>query len=90
MSVGHVQRAIETAGVPTVSVYIEAFSHAPNFMNLPRTVITNHPLGRPLGAPGDVERQRAVVEKALSLFGADSPTIVNFDEPYRPGPAATG
>jgi len=84
--VGHVQRAIETAGIPTVSVYIQAFSHVPNFMNLSRSVITQHPLGRPLGAPRDTERQRAVVERALGLLSADAQSIVNFEEGYRPGP----
>lgn len=76
--------------MPTVSVYIQAFSHVPNFMNLPRTLITQHPMGRPLGAPGDTERQRAVVERALGLLAVDAQSIVNFEENYRPGPSAVG
>ena len=83
MSVGHVQRAIEISGIPTTSVYVHSFGHVPEFMGLARTVVTEHPMGRPLGAPNDLERQRAVVERALSLLAADSPTIVNFGEPYR-------
>ena len=54
-------------------------------MGLPRTVITQHPMGRPLGAPGDEERQRAVLTRALNLLTADAPTITEFGEPYRPG-----
>jgi hypothetical protein len=49
-------------------------------------LITPHPLGRPLGAPGDTERQLAVVEAALDLFQATEPTIREFRLPYRPAP----
>ncbi len=83
MSVGHVQRAIEEVGIPTVSVYVRAFGHIPELMGLSRSLITRHPMGRPLGAPGDVERQRAVVEAALALLDSPEQTIVEFDEPYR-------
>lgn len=83
MSVGHVQRAIETAGIPTTSVYVQSFGHVPELMSLPRSVITQHPMGRPLGAPHDAERQRAVVERALSLLAHADPTIVEFGGAYR-------
>jgi hypothetical protein len=86
VSVGHVQRAIESAGIPTVGVYIGAFAHVPRQMSVARALITPHPLGRPLGAPGDTERQLAVVEAALDLFDATEPTIREFPLPYRPAP----
>jgi hypothetical protein len=86
VSVGHVQRAIEAAGIPTVGVYIGAFAHVPRQMSVARALITPHPLGRPLGAPGDTERQLAVVEAALDLFQATEPTIREFRLPYRPAP----
>lgn len=86
MSVGHVQRAIEAAGIPTVGVYIGAFAHVPRQMSVARALITPHPLGRPLGAPGDTERQLAVVEAALDLFDAAESTIRDFPLPYRPTP----
>lgn len=82
MSVGHVQRAIETAGIPTVNVSVQSFGHVAELMSVPRALITQHPLGRPLGAPGDAERQRAVVERALSLLDSPEPAIVEFGEPY--------
>lgn len=44
-------------------------------------------MGRPLGAPGDVERQRAVVETALGLLDRDEQTIIDFGEAWRPTPA---
>lgn len=83
MSVGHVQRAIETAGIPTVNVSVKSFGHVTELMSVPRALITPHPLGRPLGAPGDADRQRAVVERALSLLESSAPTVVEFDDPYR-------
>jgi hypothetical protein len=86
VSVGHVQRAIEAAGIPTVGVYIGAFAHVPRQMSVARALITPHPLGRPLGAPGDSERQLAVVEAALDLFEATEPTLREFRLPYRPAP----
>ncbi len=89
MSVGHVQRAIETIGIPTVSIYVESFGHIPELMGLPRSLITKHPMGRPLGAPGDRERQREVVEAALALAAATSQTIEVFPEPYRTAPSGT-
>ncbi len=70
-------------GIPTVSVYVRAFGHIPELMGLSRSLITRHPMGRPLGAPGDVERQRAVVEAALALRDSPEQTIVEFDESYR-------
>lgn len=76
MSVGHVQRAIEAAGMATVSVHIEAFAHVPAQMALPRAVVVPHLLGRPLGPPFDRQRQAQVVTAALDLIvTVDRPTI---------------
>ena len=83
VSVGHVQRAFEEAGVPTVSVFVRSFGHIPELMGLSRSVITKHPMGRPLGAPGDAARQLAVVKAGLDLLARDEQSIVEFPEPYR-------
>jgi hypothetical protein len=74
---------MEEAGMPTVSVYVKSFGHIPGLMGLSRSVITQHPMGRPLGAPGDGARQRAVVELALDLLSRTEQSIVEFTEPYR-------
>jgi hypothetical protein len=74
---------MEEAGMPTVSVYVKSFGHIPELMGLSRSVITQHPMGRPLGAPGDGERQRAVIEMALGLLANPVPTIIEYPEPYR-------
>ncbi len=71
--------------MPTVSVYVRSFGHLPELMGLSRSLITRHPMGRPLGAPGDGERQRAVIEAALALLESADQTIVEFAEPYRTG-----
>lgn len=73
--------------MPTVSVYVKSFGHIPELMGLSRSVITQHPMGRPLGAPGDGARQRAVLEMALDVLGRAEPSIVEFPEPYRLPPA---
>ncbi len=68
MSVGHVARAIEAAGIPTVAVFIRAFRHVAEAMTVPRAVITPHLMGRTVGPPGARHRQRAVVGAALRLL----------------------
>ena len=89
VSVGHVARAVEEAGTPTVTVMVQAFRHVAEQMSLPRTVLTRNPMGRPFGAPGDVERQTAVLDLALDLLdrAPGTSTIAEFDEPFRPGSA---
>lgn len=77
---------LETSGIPTVGIYIGAFAHVPREMGAARALITPNPLGRPLGAPHDGERQREVVEAALALFDVDTPTIRHHPQPYRPAP----
>jgi hypothetical protein len=90
VSVGHVARSFESAGIPTVSVYVRSFRHVAERMGIPRTVVTRHPMGRPFGAPGDIERQSAVLEAALSLLeSADrGGMVVELDAPFRPGRVA--
>ena len=73
--------------MPSVSVYVKSFGHIPELMGLPRALVTRHPMGRPLGAPGDAERQRSVVRRAIELLTAPEPTIVELPDPFRPGRA---
>lgn len=55
-------------------------------MGIPRTVVTRHPMGRPLGPPGDVTTQRRVVRAALELLetATHGGTVLELEEPYRP------
>ena len=90
MSVGHAARVLEEAGIATVCVYIRSFRHQAHLLKPPRTLVTQHILGRTIGAPGDIERQRDVVRAALELLDtAKSPgTILELDKPYRSAPAS--
>jgi hypothetical protein len=87
VSVGHVARAAEEIGIATVGVFVRAFRHVAEQMTLPRTIVTRHPMGRPLGAPFDHERHRAVTEAALDMLsGATSAgAIMELEAAFRPG-----
>ena len=82
---GHLARLLEADGIPTVVVAVRAFLPRLEPMKIPRLVITAHPLGRTLGAPGDHQRQREVIVAALRLLetATRGGTMVEFAEPYR-------
>jgi hypothetical protein len=84
VSVGHLARAFEVAGMATVAVFIGAFRHVAEHMKVPRTVITRHPMGRPLGAPGDGVRQRQAALAALRLLeeAHGGSSIIELPERY--------
>ncbi len=68
-------------------VLIRAFRHIAEEMKIPRTLVTHHLMGRPLGAPGDVERQREVILAALKLLeeAKEGGAIVEMPVLYRSG-----
>ena len=68
MSVGHLARLLEAAGIPTVAIGVAAFRPRMAAMTLPRLLVTPHLMGRPLGAPGDRARQRQTLLAALDLL----------------------
>ncbi len=86
MSVGHVARAVEASGIPTVTVVTKSFAHRASEMNVPRALVVRHPVGRPMGAPFDTNRHASVLNAALGLFESTTVngTIVELPEPYRP------
>lgn len=85
MSVGHVARALEDTGIPTTAVYVRAFRHVAEEMKLARAVVTNSPMGRPLGPVNDQQRQRAVIVSALSLIDTATERVLADDPtPFRP------
>lgn len=76
---------MEAGGIPTVVVGVSAFRERLRAMNLPRTLITPFPMGRTLGAPGDVETQRRVIKTALELLenAQGSGVILDITGKYR-------
>jgi len=69
-----------------VAVVVRSFAHVAREMGYPRAVLTRHPMGRPLGPPGDRATQRLVVLTALELLSTATAggTIVELTAPYRP------
>lgn len=78
---GLIQRAIEREGIPTVGVSIaRRFTEE---VRPPRSVFVKWPMGHPLGEPGRVDTQRAVIGAAFKvLVSATEPGII-VDLPYR-------
>jgi hypothetical protein len=71
----------------TVIVGVQAFRLRLESMTPPRVLITPHLMGRPLGAPGDRNRQRTAIEAALGLLErAEQPgTFVELPGRYQVG-----
>lgn len=71
---GVIQREIERAGVSTVSIsLVREFTEQ---VLPPRALWVPFPFGRPLGAPGEPEVQRRVLDAALSLLDrAEGPVL---------------
>ena len=70
MSVGHVARLMEAAGIPTVVVAVAAFETPLKKMKLPRVLLTPFLLGRPVGPVGKQKIQQSVMRAALDLLAS--------------------
>jgi len=86
VSVGHISRIFEKSGIATVIIAIRAFRDSLKAMTVPRLLITPHLMGRPLGAPGDLDRQRSIIMAALKLLekAERMGTIIEMTGVYRP------
>jgi len=84
--VGHIARLLEESGIATIVIGSSIFHDRLEAMRLPRTLLTHHPMGRPLGAPGDHATQRSVILAALDLLenAREGGQIVNFPTRYLP------
>jgi len=79
--VGLIQREIEKAGIATVGVTI--VREYTEKVQPPRSVYLKWPFGHPLGEPGKVKQQRAVVlETFKALYGITTPGEI-VDLPFR-------
>ena len=88
VSVGHVARSFEEAGIPSVIIMSSVFKDRTAAMNPARILLTPHPMGRPLSAPFDSEKQKDVLKVGLGLLesATSGGTIVEYEKPYRTGP----
>jgi len=62
--VGLIQRVIEAAGIPTISITLSL--EITRKIRPPRAVYTGFPLGRPMGFPGRSRFQLEVLRELLS------------------------
>ena len=65
-AVGLVQGALESAGVVTTGISL--MPEISERVGVPRFLAVPHPLGYPLGRPGDAELQRRILLSALELI----------------------
>ena len=76
-SVGLIQRAIEYAGITTVSLSL--LREITEKIQPPRALYVPFPLGYPLGEPDNVELQMRVIQAAFALLPRnDVPVLETF------------
>jgi hypothetical protein len=59
---------LEDAGIGTIIIATIAFRKRLEAMKPPRVLLTRHPMGRPIGPPGNPERQSEVIQAALEVL----------------------
>lgn len=70
-SVGLIQRAVEEAGISTVSItLLESMTEK---VKPPRALLVPYPFGHPLGEPNNPELQHAIIAETLALLTDDAP-----------------
>ena len=78
---GLIQREIEKAGIPTIGISI--VREYTEKVRPPRSVYLRWPFGHPLGEPGNVRQQRAVLLEAFTaLYAIEIPGKI-VDLPFR-------
>jgi D-proline reductase (dithiol) PrdB len=76
--VGLIARAIEEAGIPTIS--LSSAYDLTSLVKPPRSFFVNYPLGHTAGKPFDRENQMAILKNALGHAGeiAEPGTIMEL------------
>ena len=77
---GLAQRVLEAAGIATVT--LSMIPDLTRAVGVPRLVGVSHPMGQPLGPPGDVGRQRAVLRAMLELLASASGPGTYLELPF--------
>jgi D-proline reductase (dithiol) PrdB len=81
--VGLIQKVIEAAGIPTVSISI--VKEITERVRPPRAVFLPWPLGHPMGEPGHAAQQRRVLLDALGLLESAWPPSELLEPGYEWG-----
>ena len=68
VSVGHLARLVEEAGIATVIIAVRSFRSRLEAMTLPRVLLTPYLLGRPVGPPGESKQQLETLRAGLELL----------------------
>jgi len=79
--VGLIQRAVEEAGIPTISMgnMADRMGH----IKPPRALLVKFPRGSMLGEPGNAKRQRRIIMDALEALAAMTEPGTIRELPYR-------
>jgi hypothetical protein len=77
---------MEESGIATIVIGSGIFRDRLEAMNLPRTLMTHFPMGRPLGAPNNISTQRKVLLAAIDLLDSANHggTVIDFHDRYSP------
>ncbi len=80
---GLIQRAIEEAGIPTVSISLNRT--VTGKVKPPRALLVGHLLGHPMGRPFDKKTQTALLMEGFALLGdiRVPGTLVDASDRYR-------
>ncbi len=78
---GLVARGVEEAGIRTVCVTFRR--DLIELVKPPRSLFVRFPPGRPLGSPGDVAMQRAIIEAGFDLLAREISGMTIVDLPFR-------
>ena len=80
---GLIQRAIEEAGIPTVSISLSRT--VTGKVKPPRALLVGHPLGHPMGRPFDKKTQTSLLKEGVALLGdiRVPGTLVDAADRYR-------
>ena len=76
-SVGLIQRAIEYAGMTTISISL--LREITEKIRPPRALLVPYPLGYPLGEPNNPDLQTRIMQAAFALLPrTDAPVLESF------------
>lgn len=80
---GLIQRAIEEAGIPTLSISLNRT--VTEKVKPPRAVLVGYPLGHPMGKPFDKKTQISLLKEGLALLRdiRVPGTLVDASDRYR-------